>query len=85
MVAFASGGVPEAIVHGETGLLVSRLNMPGVTKALRRILEPGVAAKMGKAARVRAEAHYSVERFLRAHVELYERVMHSSMPTFSLN
>jgi phosphatidylinositol alpha-1,6-mannosyltransferase len=54
-----SGGAREALVDGETGLLVDGRSVPEVAAAVGTLLaEPELAAKMGDAGR---------ERVLRSH------------------
>jgi phosphatidylinositol alpha-1,6-mannosyltransferase len=51
-----SGGAREALVDGETGLLVDGRDVAGVAEAVGRLLaDPGLARKMGDAGRVRVE------------------------------
>ncbi|MFP4057410.1 MAG: glycosyltransferase family 4 protein [Candidatus Brocadiia bacterium] len=67
VVASAVDGVPEVVVDGETGLLVS----PGDPHLLRdtigRLLtEPQLAARMGRAGRERVRRHFALDRTLAA-------------------
>ncbi|GAB4574163.1 MAG: glycosyltransferase family 4 protein [Anaerolineae bacterium] len=51
-------GAEEAIVDGETGLLVPQEDVPALAEALRRLLtDSDLRARMGAAGRARAEAH----------------------------
>lgn len=55
VVATASGGVREAVVDGETGILVAQDDVNAVARALRHLLEdPVLRRRMGEAGRVRA-------------------------------
>ena len=57
VVAGRSGGTVEAVVDGETGLLVEPDDPEAVTDAILKLLDnPDVAAAMGEAGRRRAEA-----------------------------
>jgi len=59
-VAARSGGVPEAVVDGSTGLLVPPGDAAAVASAVRTLLEsPGLAGRLGRAARRRALAEHS--------------------------
>jgi len=55
-----SGGSREALVHGETGLLVDGSDVEGVADALATVLEdPAYAARLGKAGRSRVEREHT--------------------------
>ena len=62
-VAGDSGGAAEAVVHGETGLVVDDPEDPGrVAEALRTLLaEPKLRKRMGRAARARAQASFDYD------------------------
>lgn len=56
-VGARSGGVPDAIVHRETGLLVEPRDPAGLADALHELLtQPQLRARLGAAARARIEA-----------------------------
>jgi phosphatidylinositol alpha-1,6-mannosyltransferase len=55
-----SGGSREALVHGETGLLVDGSDVEGVADALASLLdEPAYASRLGKAGRARVEREHT--------------------------
>jgi phosphatidyl-myo-inositol dimannoside synthase len=62
-VAGESGGAAEAVVHGETGLVVARPDDPGcVAQALRELLsDPALAKRMGAAGRARVVASFDYD------------------------
>jgi phosphatidylinositol alpha-1,6-mannosyltransferase len=62
-VAGDSGGAAEAVVHGETGLVVEDPDDAGsVAEALRTLLaDPKLRKRMGTAARKRAEASFDYD------------------------
>jgi len=65
VVATAVDGVPEAVVAGETGLLVPPGNAARLRDAVARLLtEPDLAARMGRAGRERVREHFALERTL---------------------
>jgi len=67
-----SGGVPDAVSDGETGLLVDPLSLPDVIRAALRLLEdPRYADALGARARDRALRDYTWS----AAVERMERCM----------
>jgi phosphatidylinositol alpha-1,6-mannosyltransferase len=62
-VAGESGGAAEAVVHGETGLVVAHPEDPGcVAEALRALLaDPTRAKQMGAAGRARVVASFDYD------------------------
>jgi glycosyltransferase involved in cell wall biosynthesis len=76
VVGFAVEGVPEVVVHGETGLLSAAGAVDDLARDLVRVLDdPELAARLGAAGRRRFEEHYVPEQMMRAHVELYEELL----------
>lgn len=76
VVATRVGGVPDAVVHGETGLLVPPADPAALTTALGELLEnPGRAAALGAAGRLRAEALYHVDRVIPRLAAWYESLL----------
>jgi phosphatidylinositol alpha-1,6-mannosyltransferase len=58
VVAHAIGGVPEAVVDGETGLLITPGDNTALTAAFARLLgDPALRRRFGDAGRARARAH----------------------------
>ncbi|MDW7977463.1 MAG: glycosyltransferase, partial [Candidatus Caldarchaeum sp.] len=45
IVATKVSGIPEAVIHGETGLLVARQNIDGLAMAIETLLEDEKLAK----------------------------------------
>ena len=62
-VAGDSGGAAEAVVDGETGLVVDGRHLDAVAEAAGGLLsDPVRASRMGKAARARAEEAFAWPR-----------------------
>lgn len=62
-VSTTTVGVPELVLHGETGLLVEPNDAPALAKALTRMLtEPELADRMGAAGRRRVETELTWDR-----------------------
>jgi phosphatidyl-myo-inositol dimannoside synthase len=58
-----SGGSREALVHGETGLLVDGTEVEAVAEAVASLLEdPAYASRLGKAGRARVEQEHTWHR-----------------------
>ena len=63
VLAGRTGGIPDAVRHGETGLLVDVDRPQEIQSALRRLLdEPELAARLGRAGRRAVESYYNWER-----------------------
>jgi len=72
LVGTEVGGLPEVVVHGETGLLVQAEDSQSLAGAIASLLErPDRATLMGQAARKRAREVFGWERFLDAYERLY--------------
>ncbi len=75
VVASRTGGLPEAVAHGETGLLVEN-TAQAIAWAVRRLLDdPAAADAMGEAARRRAEALFGVEAMVGGTLQVYHRLL----------
>ncbi|MGY1594820.1 glycosyltransferase family 4 protein [Geodermatophilus sp. SYSU D00708] len=76
VVGFAVEGVPEVVVHGETGLLSAAGDEDGLARDLVRVLtDPDLAARLGAAGRRRFVERFAPEEMVRAHVELYDHLL----------
>ena len=76
VVSCAVGGIPEAIVHGETGLLgPERDEMMLGTHLVQLLRDPVARARMGEAGRRRAEQLFDSRTQTRALEGLYGRVV----------
>ena len=75
-VAADVGGCREVIVDGETGLLVPPNDPAALAAAVERILaDRELAARMGAAARQRAQREFSVEKMVLLNEQLYDRFL----------
>jgi glycosyltransferase involved in cell wall biosynthesis len=67
------GGIPEMVVHGQTGLLVPPRDPASLADAIDRIVrDPALRASCGRAARQRALEVFSVEAHGRALQAIYD-------------
>jgi glycosyltransferase involved in cell wall biosynthesis len=74
VVGTTAGGIPEAVVDGETGLLVPPHDEAALAAAIVRLLgDPGLRDRLGAAGRVRVEREFSVEKMVAKTVDVYER------------
>lgn len=68
-------GLSEAVLDGETGLLVPAEDPGALAAAILGLLDdPRRAAALGRAARSRAEATYTLDRCVDAYESLYRRL-----------
>ena len=74
VVASRVGGVPEQVVDGVTGLLITPGDAEERAEALGRLVgDAELRRRLGAAGRARAEEAFDLGPFRRAHVELYSR------------
>lgn len=70
------GGLPEAVVDGETGVIVPTMDTDALSKAIVRLIKnPEEREKMGEAGRKRAEENFSIESNVRKTEELYSDIL----------
>ena len=79
VVAARSGGTPEVVVDGETGLLYR----PGDVTALRETLirlagDPALRRQLGEAGRARVVEHFGVDRMVKEYESLYLKLTERS-------
>lgn len=90
VVASATGGIPEVVQHGETGLLVELEQVTDGTGTpldpekfvsefaaalIEVVSDPARARAMGQAGRARAEKHFSWESITETTLEVYRSVL----------
>ena len=76
VVATESGGVPEIVVDGQTGLLVPPEDAQSLSGAIETLLADSQRAQqMGAEGLTRARQLFSVDRVARQVQELYQRIL----------
>jgi glycosyltransferase involved in cell wall biosynthesis len=79
IVATRHAGIPDVVIDGTTGLLVDEGDVAGMARHLTALIEnPTLAGELGRAARLRAEEHFSLERRLAALWRVIEASIESS-------
>jgi glycosyltransferase involved in cell wall biosynthesis len=75
VVASRVGGLPEAIRHGENGILVD--NQPAaIAAAIRHLLDnPALARRLGNAGRQTVLQNFTVNHMVRRTIEVYRQVL----------
>ena len=75
VVATKVGGIPEVVIHGETGLLVSPRSPTALAKAIFRFYEDrGLASRMGKRGYEVVHQKFSAEAMAERIVGVYEKI-----------
>jgi hypothetical protein len=75
VVASRTGGLPEAVEDGVTGLLVDN-DPAAIARALRRLIaDPSLARAMGARGRDAVAGRFSVDRMTDATLEVYRQVI----------
>jgi glycogen(starch) synthase len=76
VVATRVGGLPEVVVHGQTGLLVEKDDAKALGEAVAWLLaHPETAMRMGNTARQRAIRKFRLDQSVDAYLELYQRLI----------
>jgi glycosyltransferase involved in cell wall biosynthesis len=71
--AFAVGGIPEAVIDGETGVLVPPGQIEGLAAGLAGVVrEPRRRRALGTAARERAQRHFDIDVVAPRYRALYQ-------------
>lgn len=74
-IATDRGGMAEAVLDGETGLIVPSDDVEALADSVIRLLgDPPLAMELGRRARVRARTLFSWDRYLDDFEELYARL-----------
>jgi N-acetyl-alpha-D-glucosaminyl L-malate synthase BshA len=75
VVGTHSGGLPEVVRHGETGLLLPVHDIEGMAQAVMHLLEPDRHQAMAQAARAWAAKAFSSARVVPRYEALYGRLV----------
>ncbi|MBX3426825.1 MAG: glycosyltransferase family 4 protein [Pirellulales bacterium] len=82
IVATRVGGIPEAVLADETGLLVPPNDAEALAAGLERLLDDEeLRDRLGAAARARVAAEYSCERQAARYYDLFQRVLGNQRKT----
>jgi glycosyltransferase involved in cell wall biosynthesis len=76
VVSLDSGGAPEVVRHGETGLLSAPRDLPSMTANILTLLrDPALRATMGENGRRRVEAEFTPRRMASDAERLYSELL----------
>ena len=78
VIGTRSGGIPDAVIDGETGFLLAPDDVEGIARAMITLAEnPALSRTMGLAGRARSET-LTWERFAGEQMDVYRSVMGSA-------
>lgn len=73
VVAPSVGGIPELVVHGETGLLFNPADSRALARQVQQLLaNPGLRARLGEAGRRKVEQQHALERAIEPLLRLFQ-------------
>ena len=76
IVGFDAGGFSEAVVDGESGVLVAPEDVDALQVAITKLIEDdALRTKMGEAGRQRMQNEFSIDTMVDKHIELYQAVL----------
>ncbi|MCF8563783.1 N-acetyl-alpha-D-glucosaminyl L-malate synthase BshA [Alicyclobacillus tolerans] len=75
VVGSNAGGIPEVVIHGETGYLADVGNTEEMASyAIRLLSDPELYQRFAQAGRLRAQAHFSIHDKISEYEDIYERL-----------
>lgn len=82
VIATRVGSMPEAIIDGETGLLIEKNDVVGLAQALQRLRDdPALRIRLGTQARQKALTHFTATAMARQYEQLWQQVCnHPRLP-----
>jgi glycosyltransferase involved in cell wall biosynthesis len=86
VVAYSSGGIPELIRNGRTGLLTEQPTPASLARGIGRLLaDPALASRISAAGRVEWESRFQVARYQREVCDLFESIVISRSAGCAVN
>ena len=77
IVGFNVGGIPEVVVHNETGILVSEKDHILLAKTTIHLLRnEGLRKKMGQNGQCRARLYFDIRAVARETEQIYKKYLH---------
>ena len=83
IIATRVGGIPEAIMDRETGILISPRDRHALTKGILELLkDPKKRKEMGEKGKQRAMQHFDVERMVKEYSNIYDECIVSQLESY---
>jgi glycosyltransferase involved in cell wall biosynthesis len=85
VVSTELAGIPETVIGGETGFLVSPGDVPGLADALEKLLRSrDLRSQLGEAGKARIEKHFRIETTIEPLLELFQSLDRKPAPPTQL-
>jgi len=79
VVACTTGAAPEAVMDGQTGILVPPRDVEALTAALERLFsDSSLRRRMGEAGRRRVEEYFAMDKYILRVLGVYEKTIERS-------
>jgi len=83
VIASAIGGTDEAVIHGETGLLVPPADSVALANAIRIVLdEPALAQRLALNGRARVQREFSAGQMVQRVTQVYDELLSGREETY---
>jgi glycosyltransferase involved in cell wall biosynthesis len=84
VIASRIGGIPEVVLDGKTGLLITPGDRPALLAAVTRLLaDSALSSRLGSAARRRAETTFCLDRLVTATLDEYRALLARKAPALA--
>lgn len=82
VLATKHAGIPDVVVHGETGLLVDERDVDGMADHMVAVLrDPSLAGRLGEAGRQHVRANFSMNRSIERLWKVIEDCLPANLPS----
>ncbi|MFH1054673.1 MAG: glycosyltransferase family 4 protein [Candidatus Altiarchaeota archaeon] len=76
VVAYATGGIPEIVRHLETGILVEKGDVSGLSEGMLRLLgDPELSRRLGENGRQLVISEYSPQKLAERYMAMYQELV----------
>jgi glycosyltransferase involved in cell wall biosynthesis len=79
VIATASDGIPEEVIHGKTGFIPGLRDVSALAEAIVKLAQnPDLRQRMGKAGRQRVRREFARERMIEAMTNIYDDLLNAT-------